>query len=146
MMKLIENKLAISVLGVSIGLAIFLVGLILKIISKEEDLLSIISFCAMLGAALIAMNLLNLIFHLVRRKNPKFRHITDIALKDERNIIIRDKVSALTHNIFLLLLAVPTFTFVALEGPTWFSWTIVVLVIFDSILQVVLYTYYDKRL
>lgn len=146
MMKLIKNQLVMSVLGISIGLAIFLIGLILKFIAKRSDLQSMIAFCAMLGAALIAVNLLNLIFHLVRRKNPKFRHITDIALKDERNIIIRNKAGTLTRNIFSWLLGLALFIFVALEGISWFAWTLFGLVIIDSILWIVLYTYYDKRL
>jgi len=99
-MKLNKNIIVLCILGTIAGLALFILGFILR--GVESRILGFV--CVYAGLGLFGLSLGFLEMCISKRKRPELLRKQKIEAKDERNTIIRDKAGAKTLSYLLLLL------------------------------------------
>jgi hypothetical protein len=99
-----------------------------------------------LGAALLGLSVGSFINYLVGLKHPEIKHAQNIDLKDERNIIIRDKTGARTNSVHVWLLFAVTLAFVLLDVELYITLAMAGLMLANGIVHAAYAHYYNKRL
>ncbi len=141
-MKLIKNKGFLFILGIAVGVALIILGGILK----GEELNSLASVCIGIGAGLFGMFTANLINYRIELKHPEALRKKNIEVNDERNTIIRDKAGTKTNKILMGLICIATLVFALLNVELYITLTMVGLILLEGILYVVYINYFSKRL
>ena len=99
------------------GMFIFGIGMLLKFIIPDVDgALQAMPFVLTgFGAGIIGVGVVNLFRKKIIENNPQKAKQYEIAEKDERNIILREKAGLATWYITLFTLAIIILTFVILD-------------------------------
>ena len=141
-MKLNKYIIALYILGILAGLALFVSPAILG--GVESKILGFVF--AYGGMGLFVFSLVFLEMYISKRKRPELLRKQQIEAKDERNTIIRDKTGAktLSYLLFMILISLLVFSWFDMElDYTQLIWWIMLM---SGVIYFVHIYYYKKRL
>ena len=140
-MKLNKTIIALHVLGIIAGLALFITPVILG--GVESKILGWV--CVYAGFGIFLFSLASLETYISKRKRPELLRKQEIEAKDERNIIAKDKAGARTlYYLWFMIIISTVFSrlYVGLDYVQLIWWILVISVI----LYFAHIYYYKKRL
>lgn len=104
--KKLKTRLIVSIIYILLGIALIVTAILTK---SEKD------FISYYGIALLVMGLARLKKHFVLTKDEKKLKQKEIAENDERNISLINKARSAAFIIYILICAVASLVFFALE-------------------------------
>jgi hypothetical protein len=144
-MKTIKNKWFLPILGIIMGTAIVLAGNVYAVALNGKAPL----FLAV-GGGIFGISLSKLLYlisnYFTARQHPQLHRAQNIELKDERNILVKDKAGAKTNILMLDLIFILTFVFAFMSIALWVTATMAGLMLINIVAHTIFARYYDKRL
>ncbi|WP_434655277.1 hypothetical protein [Thermoanaerobacterium thermosaccharolyticum] len=138
-----KNKLLNYCLLALVGMAIFLMGVILLKNNAERY---ISGLCMGIGAGLFIIFVRKVEAYVVEKKYPDIRRHIEIEINDERNTVIRDKAGAKTNQIMSYLLLILTITFDFMNVSLYIVFSMVALIVIQVVLFIIFSNQYNKKL
>ncbi|MFC1949583.1 hypothetical protein ACFLW0_05370 [Chloroflexota bacterium] len=141
-MKLNKNIIALYVLGIIAGLALFVTPAILGgAVSRIPGVV-----CAWSGLGLFMFSLGLLETYISKRKRPELFRKQKIEEKDERNTIIRDKAGARTLSYLLFMLLLSGLVYLWVDVEVDYSRLVLWIIMISGVVYFAHIYYYKKRL
>lgn len=138
-----KNKLMNYFLLTLLGIAIFLIGVLLLKNNVEKYVSGI---CMGIGTAIFIIFSRKAEVLLIEEKYHDINKQLEMEINDERNTLIRDKAGAKTNRMMNYLLFILTITFTFMNVNLFIILSMVALIIIQAILFIMFSNRYNKKM
>ncbi|MEG1483044.1 hypothetical protein [Clostridium sp.] len=136
------KKKSINFILLVIGLCLVSVSLFLKL----EEMKSVEGIMIGLGAGLIGMSIANIYMRHLEERNPEISEQNNIELKDERNIMIRNKAKAKAADVTQWLIMGIAYITIIINAPLWVTVLTVAVFLIYNVAGVYYMNKYQKEM
>ena len=98
------------------------------------------------GAGVLGANIAKLYFINLEKKNPDIVKENEIELKDERNILIRQRAKAKSADIMQWLIMLIAYLTIFVNAPLWITLLIVGIFVLYNIIQIYYINKFNKEM
>jgi hypothetical protein len=113
---------------------------------KGEQLKAVSGVCIGVGAGLFGLSIDKLVLARLERKYPEIARQNEIEMKDERNVMIRDKAKARAADITHWLIIGIAFVLILIDAPLWATLTAVLVFSLYHIFSLAFMSAYRKKM
>ncbi|WP_051280446.1 hypothetical protein [Anaerovorax odorimutans] len=133
-----------SILGCLIGLLMLILGLYMEKYMNTPDLLGAV--IGALGIILLQLSVTNTSEVLLKSKYPEVNEKKNREMRDERNMIIRQKAAEKTNYAMLLVYSFIIFTLLIMDVELYIMLLMAAAMAAHGGLSIFFYNYYEKKM
>lgn len=137
-----NRKTSINIFTMVLGIC--LIGI--NFYFKGEGFRSLAGVCLGTGAGLFGMSISNILMRRYELRNPDIAKQNAISLKDERNIIIRNRAKAKAGDITQWLIMGIAYITILIDAPLWVTLAVVSVFVVYNVLGLFYMSQFEKEM